>query len=312
MRLSPFLGGLAPDRAVGYAAPAGLYVELNRKDRLLVRSEKMSPKKRSRQLTIYVLSGSTGRTCDEVLGAALAQFDQPNVRIVHKVKIRSAKAATAAVQEAAELGAVICHSLVAPRVREAVVEETNRLRVPTVGILGPVLTLLEDHLGQTPRLRPGLSYQLQKERLDRFDAVDFTLCHDDGCGLADLDRADVVVVGVSRASKSVTCFYLAYRGIRAANVPLIPGSEPPSQLLAIDPHKVIGLTMNANRLSSLREARIQTMGNVDLAKYGGLEDIRRELKYANSMIDKHGWRKIDVSYKSVEEVAKEIVSMIEA
>jgi regulator of PEP synthase PpsR (kinase-PPPase family) len=142
------------------------------------------------------------------------------------------------------------------------------------------------------------------------DAIDFTLAHDDGCGLPDVAKADVVVVGVSRSSKSVTCFYLAYRGIRAANVPLIPGCEPPAELLSLPSRKVIGLTMNASRLRSLREARIQTMGKADFAKYGDLREISEELKYAAAMMSERSWRRIDVSYMSVEEVAKQIVAML--
>ncbi len=271
----------------------------------------MSPKKRKKgkALTVVVLSGSTGRTCDEVIQAALAQFDAPEVNIVRETKVRTIRAAVRTVKYAAEHNAVICHTIVAPKIRQAVVRETKRLHVPTIDILGPVLTVMEDHLEQAPRLRPGLSYQLRKEKFDRRDAIDFTLVHDDGCGLADLAKADVVIVGVSRSSKSVTCFYLAYRGLRAANVPLIPGCEPPAELLSLPSEKVIGLTMNANRLRSLREARIQMMGKANFEKYGGLQGINEELKYAAAIMAEHSWRRIDVSYTSVEEVAKEIVAM---
>ncbi len=261
-------------------------------------------------LAIVILTGSTGRTCEAVVDAAKAQFDDPDLRIVRKTQVRTIRAALAAVKYAAEHDAVLCYSLVAPKVRAAVVQEIERRRIAAVDILGPMLTVLEDHLGQTPRLRPGLSYQLQKEKFDRVEAVDFTLAHDDGCGMADLHKADVTLVGASRCCKSVTCFYLAYRGIRAANVPLIPGCELPSELLAIEPKKVIGLTMNAKRLHSVREARIRTMGNASFGGYGDLREISTELQYVNSILAKHRWRRIDVSYTSVEEVAKEIVEML--
>jgi len=264
-----------------------------------------------KKLRIFIVSGSTGRTCDEVVHAALAQFDHPDAEIVPKTKVRSARAAKRIVAEAAETGAVICHSLVEPKIRAAVLEQAKRLNVPIVDVLGPVLTLLEDHLGQSPRLRPGLSYRLRKEYFDRIDAISFTLNHDDGCGIADLAQADVVLVGVSRVSKSVTCFYLAYRGVRAANVPLVLGCEPPAPLLALDPHKVIGLTMNPRRLAKVRETRIEMMGRGPLDAYGQEHEIRRELEYAHGLMARHGWRKIDVSYMSVEEVAKEVLSMLE-
>jgi regulator of PEP synthase PpsR (kinase-PPPase family) len=245
-----------------------------------------------------------------VVQAARAQFDDPEIQIVRKTHVRTSRAASAAVKYAAEHNAVVCYSLVAPKVRQAAVREIQRRRVPAVDVLGPVLSILEDHLGQAPRLRAGLSYQLQKERFDRVDAVDFTLAHDDGCGLADLDQADVVLVGVSRCSKSVTCFYLAYRGIRAANVPLVPGCELPNKLLSLPAKKVIGLTMNAKRMRSLREARVRDIRDASFGNYADLREINRELTFANAVMAEHRWRRIDVSYLSVEEVAKQIIKMI--
>ena len=263
-----------------------------------------------KSLTVYILTGATGRTCDEVLRAALAQFDEPSVRIVRRTKLHSEADVVREVSAAADAGAVICHSLVVPQLRETLVRETTRLRVPTVDVLGPLMTLLQDYLGQTPRGLPGLAFQMQRERLERIDAVDYTLAHDDGCGLADLAQADVVLVGALRVSKSVTSFYLAYEGICAANVPLIPELEPPPELLAVERNKVIGLTMNANRLQSLRQTRIKTLGDGSFDRYGSLADIEAEVRLIDRVMARYGWRRIDVSYMSVEEVAKEVVALI--
>ena len=172
---------------------------------------------RNRVLPVIVLSGGTGHTGEELVRAALDQFEKPNVEIILQANVRSVRAAVEAVRQAEESGAVICHTLVVPGIREAVVEEAKRRSVPLVDILGPVLTVLGDHLESHPRYQPGLSYARQKEHLERFGAVDFALAHDDGARLRDIDRADVVLVGVSRCCKSVTCFYLAFRGIRAGS-----------------------------------------------------------------------------------------------
>jgi regulator of PEP synthase PpsR (kinase-PPPase family) len=262
------------------------------------------------KLPIHVISGATGRTCDEVLRAALAQFDDPKVEVVLRTGVRTVEVVEELVEEAAAAGAVVCHSVVEPATREALLKKLRIRNVPSVDVLGPLITLLEDYLGQSPRRQAGLSYQLQKESFDRIDAVDFTLEHDDGCGLGDLDLADVVIVGVSRVSKSVTCFYLSYQGVRAANVPLVPDLPPLPQLLKVDPKKVIGLTMNANRLRSVREVRIGTMGEGPFGEYGDRRAITAELSGANEIMKAHGWRSIDVSYKSVEEVAKEVLALI--
>lgn len=186
-------------------------------------------------LRIVVISGGTGRTANEVVNAALAQFELGEVHRLSKANVRSRTVAQRIVRDIADENAVIFHSLVSPRVREAVIREAKRRAIPTVDVLGPAIAVISDQLGQPPEAKPGLSYQLHKDQIDRIDAVDFTLKHDDGAGLATLHEADVVLVGVSRASKSVACFYLAYRGIRAANVPLLPGMQPPDALLKMPP-----------------------------------------------------------------------------
>lgn len=270
----------------------------------------MLPSSDAKSLTICILSGSTGRTCDEVLKAALAQFDAPDVHIVRRRNLRSEADVIREVRNAADARAVLCHSLVVPQLRKTLVREATRLRVPTVDVLGPLITMLQDHLGQAPRGLPGLAFQMQRERLERIAAVDFTLAHDDGAGLADLDQADVVLVGASRVSKSVTCFYLAYEGICAANVPLLAGVEPPPELSALDRSRVVGLTMNAARLQNLRQARIKTLGDGSFDKYGSLHEIEAELRDLERTMARHGWRRIDVSYLSVEEIAREVVALI--
>ena len=266
-------------------------------------------KKKRNTLKIYVLSGGTGRTASQVLEASLAQFIDPAVEIVERLRVRSAEAAVEVVDEAAKTNAVLVHTIVSPEIRQAVTESAMRQHVRTFDVLGPALALLEDLLHAKPQRQPGLSHELRKERYDRIDAVDFTLAHDDGCLVRELDQADVILVGVSRVSKSVTCFYLAYRGVRAANVPIVGISEPPRELAKSDPAKVIELTMNARRLASLREARAETFGSADEA-YVDQREISRELGHVSTMSEKYGWHCIDVSYRSVEEVAHDILKRI--
>ena len=167
----------------------------------------------TKPLLIVILSGSTGRTAEQVVRAALAQFGSPTVRVLKQPNVRTVAEARQIVRELDQEHTIICHSLVSPAVRDAVVDEAQRRMIPIVDILGRVLAVLSDYLGITPQHKPGLSYELQKEYFDRIDAVSFTLEHDDGAGAATLALADVVLVGVSRVSKSVTCFYLGYRGI---------------------------------------------------------------------------------------------------
>ncbi len=261
-------------------------------------------------LLVVILSGATGRTAEEVVNSAMAQFGDANVRIVKEKRVRSGAAAARIIRGLPTARAVILHSLVSPKVRNVVLKESKRRMIPTVDVLGPVIAVLSDQLGQAPRGEPGLSYELRKDHIDRIDAISFTLEHDDGAGLSTLHKADLVLVGVSRASKSVTCFYLGYRGIRAANVPLISGLDPPEQLLEIPKDKVIGLTVTPNRLRSVREARRERFGGEALDYYVDTDEINEELRYGLKLMRKMRWRSLDVSYMAVEEVAVKVLQMI--
>ena len=261
-------------------------------------------------LQIAILSGGTGRTASQVVNAALAQFERPHVRLLRFNQIATVTEVRRIIRELPAGPLVIFHSLVSPAVSEAAVAEANRRLIPAVDILGRALAALSDHLGVEPLRQPGLSYQLQKEQFDRIDAVSFTLDHDDGAGLSTLSGADVVLVGVSRASKSVTCFYLAYRGVRAANVPLIPNVPVPDELIAMPPAKVIGLTVSPQRLRAIRESRRSRLGAGVADYYVGANEIADELRHALKVFRKHGWKYIDVSYMAVEEVAVQVLHSI--
>ncbi len=261
-------------------------------------------------LSIMILSGGTGHTARTVLRAALAQFGSIQVDLIVKARIRRVSTALAAVREAARRQAIVFHSLVEPKVRAAVLEELERYAVPTVDVLGPAIRVLGDHLGQEPKGKPGLAYELNKEQFDRIDAVDFTLTHDDGQNLRDLHQADVVLVGVSRVAKSVTCFYLASRGIRAANVPLIPELPVPEELTSLPSQKVIGLTMNVGRLVAIRRVRKGIQADAISPGYCDPRAVEGELRWARRLMTGHGWRSIDVSYMAVEEIALEVRRLI--
>lgn len=259
---------------------------------------------------MLVISGGTGMTAKQVLNAALAQFSDFDPEIEYRSKVRSVRGAIAAVRDAAERHALVCHSIVVPEVRRGLDEEALKLGVPCIDVLGPALSLLADHLKVQPRGHAGLLYELHREQLDRIDAVDFTLAHDDGKRMHELSQADVVLVGASRTSKSVTCFYLAARGIRAANVPIIPLQPIPGELSKISPKRVIGLTMSAAHLESIRQTRLDRITHRPVANYADLPDIRVELREIRGLMSRMHWQCIDVSYKATEEVADQIIELM--
>jgi len=259
--------------------------------------------------TIFIVSDGRGDTCNQLVHAALVQFQDQRYRLVRKAEVRTPEAVESIVAQAAELHAVIFYTLVSSDTREAVKTASEKLLVPIVDVLGPSFSALHDLFKSAPQHTPGLLYASDRERFDRIDAIDYTLRHDDGQRPHELDEADVVLVGVSRASKSSTCFYLAYAGIRAANVPLLPSVPPPSQLLGLDPEKVIGLRINVIRLRTVREARAMRLRLGPTHEYVDKRDIAREVLAANRMMDERGWRSIDVSYMAIEETAREVIAL---
>lgn len=256
--------------------------------------------------TVYMVSDGTCRTCEQVVRAVLVQFASEHPRLIREANVRKPSRVERIVQEAKKAHATIFYTLVSTETRQAMKEASAEYFVPIVDVLGPALASLYDMFKSTPKMVPGMLYEANRAHFDRIDAIDYTLHHDDGAGLADLHQADVVLVGVSRASKSSTCFYLAYRGIRAANVPLFTEEEPPQELLRVDPKKVIGLMVNADRLQTIREARVVGWGMRLGESYTDRLEIMRELRWVNSLAVKHGWTTIDVSYKAIEEVAREV------
>ena len=258
---------------------------------------------------IYVVSDGRGETCSQVLKASLVQFEGQRYRTVRRAEVRTVKQVEQAVSKAAESHAVIFYTLVGDETRRAMIRASRERAVPTVDVLGPAFSALHDLFKRDPGGTPGLLYASEREQFDRHEAIDYTLKHDDGQRPHELNQADVVLVGVSRASKSSTCFYLAYEGVKAANVPLIPGVDPLQQLLEVRPEKVVGLRVNVMRLMTVREARSYNMGLSPSDSYIDKPAIAREVIEANRMMERHGWRSFDASYLAIEEIAREVMKM---
>ena len=188
--------------------------------------------------------------------------------------------------------------------------------VQLVSVLDPVIAVLQDTLHEPARGRPGGQYVLDEEYYKRIDAMHFVLAHDDGQAAAELHQADVVLVGVSRASKTPTCFYLANRGVKAANVPLVPELPLLQELMQLR-DSVIGLTIDAQTLVEIRRNRVRimapggTMGKVTEAEnpYVDIQTVRDELSWARRLCNRNGWPMIDVSHRSIEETAAAVIDI---
>ena len=273
-------------------------------------SERTSPASRARARVarqIVVASDATGRTAEIVVRAALVQFQGAEVRLHLQPHVRTAADVRAAVQAAAGVGGLIVHTLVSPEMRTLMLTEARARNVPTIDLLGPLLLRIEDLLQLQPLAKPGLFREMDQEYRRRFEVVEFTVKHDDGQNPQGLPQADIILVGVSRTSKTPLSMFLTGRGLRVANVPVVHPLPLPEELARVDVRKVVGLTIRAERLLELRRSRLQQMETPPKFPYADPRQIWAELEYARSLCARAGWPMVDVTDKSIEEVAAEVL-----
>lgn len=270
------------------------------------------------KLNIHLISDATGDTLSAMARAAIAQFDQPQVNY-HRWSLIRTRLQLHRVFEGiqAEPGPVLC-SLVDSALRTEIDEFCARSDTRIIHVLDPVMTLLQEQLGLPTKHRPGRQYVLDADYFRRIDAMHYVISHDDGQADRGMAEADVVLVGVSRSSKTPTCFYLANRGIKAANVPLVPGIEPP-ELLKDPGCPVIGLTIDPKSLIDIRRHRLQLIGTgaqpgiikTDKGDYIDFEMVEKELLWARRLCNMHGWPTIDVTRRSIEETSAAVLKLVD-
>lgn len=260
-------------------------------------------------LRILVVSDATGGTAERVVRSALVQFAGARAEIQRRAQVQSAEEVRAIVAEAAGGDTLILHTLVSDELRGVMLAACRAGGVDSMDLMGPLLDRLAAHLRLSPQEKPGLFRVLAEVKAREIEAVEYAFRHDDGEHPEELDRAEVVLVGVSRTMKTPTMIYLAYRGWFAANVPIVPAVPLPDSLSALPTERVFCLILAPNRLAELRRARANYLG-FEGAPYASLEDIRGELAYSQRVCRSHGWREVDTTGKSVEEVAREIIALL--
>ncbi|MCK5315986.1 MAG: kinase/pyrophosphorylase [Anaerolineales bacterium] len=259
---------------------------------------------------IYAVSDGTGKTAEGVVRAALTQYDNSKVKIIRYGGVRHPGQVIDIINEATQTGGFIVHTMVAEDMRRVMFTEGRAVDVATIDLMGPMLARLSELMAVQPRAEPGLFQAFDQAYLLRIDAIDYTVRHDDGRNIDDLDQAEIVLVGVSRTSKTPLSIYLAYRGWKVANVPLVLGMEPSPQLFELPRRRVVGLIVKPERLAELRKARVEHMGTPPLG-YADIEHIRQEVAYAYQVFERRrDWPLVDVTTKPVEESASEVVSLI--
>ncbi len=257
---------------------------------------------------LHVVSDATGETATRVVAAVEAQFpDQPFVTVRHP-RVETVADLHLALARMQGRPAVVIFTVVEPTLREAMRELCSEADLVYCDLLAEPLAAVARVSGHAATMKPGLHPPLDEQYFQRIAAIEYAVKADDGLGRA-LPNADIVLVGVSRTSKTPLSMYLGYLGWKVANVPIVKGIEPPPELFAVDPAKVVGLTIDAHRLAEIRAERIQLMGGD--RRYASLTEIYDELEYAADIHRRLGCPVIDVSELSIEEIAQRILRTVE-
>jgi hypothetical protein len=270
----------------------------------------MSPTRLATYFHVHLVSDSTGETLNALARAACARFT--NVLPIEHIYalVRSARQLDRALEEIANAPGVVLHTIVDQTLREALELGCQKLDMPCIAALDPLVQALSRYLGAPLSTQVGAQYALDADYFNRMDALNYAIGHDDGQGSQDLERADVILVGVSRTSKTPTCIYLAHRGVKAANVPLVPAGEVPPKLQSLKQVPIIALTLAPDRLLEIRRNRLRSLNERRDSSYVDVDAVRQEVVDARRLFERQGWPVIDVTRRSVEETAAAVVNIL--
>lgn len=260
-------------------------------------------------ISVHVLSDSLGETGEMVARAVISQYEAGDFRIELLPRITDRDQLRTEVRSHCGSYCIFLYTLVDEGLR-AEMELLCQEGVNGIDLLGPSVSLLERVTGKHPSGRAGAVHDIDRDYFDRIAAMEFAVSHDDGRNAHELVDADVVLIGVSRSSKTPLCMYLAYKGIRAANVPTAPGMDPPKELLELDPHRVFGLMTNAELLIDIRQERMREM-RAFVPRYAEREAVEEELSEARALMRKIGCLVIRTDNRAIEEAAQDIIRHME-
>ena len=260
-------------------------------------------------LHLHLLSDSTGETLELIAKACLAQFDEVDVVRHLWPMVRSEGHLDRVLDDIERRPGLVLYTLVNSNIRRELEQKTRRRGINAVSALDPVVDALSVVLNQQAKARPGRQHALDAAYFARVDAIQFSIAHDDGVGSDNWEEADIVLAGVSRTSKTPTSIYLANRGYKVANIPLVPEAPPPSNLFSLKHPLVVGLTTNPERLIQIRRNRLLSLNQAPETDYVDEEAVAAELAFARRLFADNAWPVIDVTRRSIEETAYAIVKL---
>ena len=262
------------------------------------------------RLHLHLLSDSTGETLENVAKAGLAQFEGVEAVKHFWPMVRSEGHLDRVLAEIAAKPGLVIYTLVNSTVRRRLESRCHAMGLHAVSALDPVIDALSRLLGKETISRPGGQHALDAAYFDRVEAIHYTIAHDDGIDAHEWEEADIVLAGVSRSSKTPTSIYLANRGFRVANIPLVVESPPPANLFALEKPLVVGLTTSADRLIQIRRNRLLSLNQSPETAYVDQEKVVAELTFARRIFSDQGWPVIDVTRRSIEETAAAIINLV--
>jgi regulator of PEP synthase PpsR (kinase-PPPase family) len=259
---------------------------------------------------IHLISDSTGETLNALVNAALAQFENVNVQVHFYALVRSEHQLSRVMDHLTIAPGLVFFTLANQKLRDKLVARCTSLLMECVDVLDGPVTALRQFLGASETHKVGRQHQVDQRYLDRIEVLNFTIAHDDGQSLDSIAEAEVILTGASRTSKTPTCVYLAIRGVKTANVPLVPHMPPPPQLLAAKKPLVVGLWVSPDRLVQVRRSRLVSMGEGRDTTYVDPDSVREEINATRRLFEQNDWPSIDVSRRSIEETAASVMNLL--
>jgi len=257
---------------------------------------------------IFTVSDATGDLANSLAIAAAGQFPEIKAEVVRRPLITTQGEIARVVSETLEVQGIILFTMVSHELRGIVLSEAKKQGVVAMDIMGPALDMLSNYFHELPSDEPGLQYKRTRDYYKRTEAVEFAVRHDDGLGMETIDQADIVLLGISRTSKTPLSIYMAYHGHRCANVPLVKGIPIPDKLGEIDRKKLVGLVLSAEKLAEMRSSRLKKLGRPSTEDYAQIEHVQDELKHAQEIFKKLKVDiVVDVTGKAIEEIAADIL-----
>lgn len=262
---------------------------------------------------IYILSDGTGETAATMVRAALAQYSEQEINIIRCKNLRTEESILKVLDECFEKRGCLAYTFASPAFRKKISEVCIDKSIPSVDLLGPLILTLDQFFGVPSASQMGALRQTNEQYFKRIEAIEYTVRHDDGKTTNELDKADIVLVGISRTSKTPLSIFLSHKGWKVANIPLVVDAPLPPDLFKIDQRKIVGLIIDIDSLQRIRKNRLEKFGQDSGGEYASLQQIMKEITYAENLFKQNRrWPVFNVTERALEETASEIVRVIAA